>query len=318
MNQVLNILKENFSLNDENFKIVSKKTVKILVGENINRSQLIEKIKSHPGFTFEGKGSSSLGRLRYNDLILYVKPSHLQGNKSHGKANEDLFLDKISSHIKNNKLANIILIAALNVFIISNVVRIEDTSKTESTNYQKSDITLYNSEGKQFNISLKKDGGFRWESVRSRYKEIFNIFLDKARENKINNLILKEVEGFNGKYKMVNINNNKPYSKIIIDDFPESDIESIIFGEQTPKPIIVSKSFNENDFNTDESKLIINCSDIFIDVQQIKEKNLNPVMVFSHHIGKQYGIDFRALPRFGTIYGSRANVLHINYNELIK
>jgi hypothetical protein len=279
----------------------------------------MDKIKNYPGFTFEGKGSSSIGRLRYNnDLIVYIKPSDLQGGKSHGKENESLFFNKIHSFLIEKDTICVNLESRSTNLEYKEIVEIEDSSLENSTQYQKSDIILYNRKGEKIGISLKKDGNFRWESSKTRYKEVYNNFIKKAKNNEIPNLILQEIEGFSNKYKMINPRNSKPYSKIIIDDFPENDVHSIVFGSESPNPIIISRSFTDDDFNTEDNIIRIQCSEIYMNISDIEKHNLIPVMVFAHHAGKKHGIDFRAIPKYKTIYGHKANILHINYQSLMQ
>jgi len=321
--EAINILKEKYNLEDDNFVFQSGKTFKLLIPKSFkfSRQQLLNDIIELPDFEYEGEGSSSLGRIKYkNEITIYIKPLEIQGGLSHGKENEQIIIDKINEAIIENKGSIKIIFHGKNKNITyENVSVCVDSSKSGATGYDKSDLRLLNSSNDIIaNISIKKDGGFRWESSKKRYGMVFDAFIKKALKNEIQNLNFEPDPQLKGKYIMLNPNNNKPYSKVIINDFPHDEVENIIFGSENPRPIIVGKTFNNSDFKFNEGLLTITCTSIYTDFDEIEKANLLPIMLFARHSGKAYGVDFRAFPEnLAKGYGGKANVLELDYKDIM-
>jgi len=320
--ECVNILKQTFGLNDDDFIFSSSKTFKLLVSKELGmgRQQLLNKIIELPDFEFEGEGGSSIGRIKYkNQITIYLKPKEVQGDLSHGKENESIVIDNINNAIKEaGKPITVIFKSPTRTLTYDNVAECVDSSKTGAIGYAKSDVKLISSSNKTLaNVSIKKASSFRWESSKRRYKAVFDNFVTKAQSKHFPNLELVPDPQLKGKYLMMNTLNNKPYSKIIINNFPHDEMEDVVFGNEDPKPIIVGRNFTQSDFTNNKELIIIQASHIYIDIDEIIKDNKAPVMLFMKHSGKQYGIDFRALPKDLTKYGERANVLEINYDDIM-
>ena len=293
LEEAINLISRKFELDNSNFRFSSKKSFNI----------------------FEGKGSS-IGRLKYkNKVIIYIKPQELQGNLSYGKQNELILINTINSYSSSLNINFITSISSS--YSLNGVTRADNLSQKENQRYFKSDIQLLGNEGVLCNISLKKEGGFIWESIVKRYNPIYNKFIFKGLNGYIENLQFVEVEKFPGKYIMLNSINNKPYGRIIIRDFPFYEDENIIFGNEVPKPIIIEKTFSEKDFTYNNNTLDIQVKYLYKELNEIEEANKLPVLTFSRNMSKPYGIDFKCIPENKTHFTYKANVLELPYKVLM-
>ena len=298
-------------------KFNSKSSFSLLVNKDVSRKGLMKEITSLPGFSYEGKGSS-IGRIKYKEIIIYIKPKDKQGDLAPGKANENIFEKNILKYLENGHL-NINFQyksgETTEHYWVDDVTGIVNMSNTGSLQYNKSDFCLITK--KKFNISLKQGGDFIWESSVTRYKYIYDKFVFHFKNNFIEYLEPVENTELPGKYFMMNPRNNKPYSKVLIKGFPEYNDENIIFGNEIPKPIIIERTFSDSDFSYD-GNLTVTVDRIYKNVEDIELQGKLPVLAFSRNMSKPYGIDFKCIPEDKTKYTYKANVLEIPYEVLMK
>ena len=296
-------------------KFNSKNSFSLLT--NGNRKELMNEILQYPNFTYEGKGSS-IGRIRYKNLtIIHIKPKNKQGDMSPGKNNEVIFEKNIKKYLNTNLCFNYVCGDVKNHYFIDNVKNIINLSNTGSLHYDKSDFSLISDTSKT-NVSLKQGGDFIWESSVTRYKFIYDKFIFNFINGYIEQLTPIENSELPGKFYMINPINKKPYSRIIIKGFPEYNDENIIFGNEIPKPIIIEKTFSDSDFQYINGTLYVNVDMIYKTVEDIELQNKLPVLAFSRNMSKPFGIDFKCIPENKTKYTSKANILEIPYEVLMK
>ena len=104
----IEIIKNKFDLTDEAFK--DKGLNFHLLVPRPERQQYIDDIEKLDGFEYnpQPSGFSSMGYLTYGDVKIAVKPSGVQGKKSAGLENEDIFVTNVNKFLENGPL-NIII-----------------------------------------------------------------------------------------------------------------------------------------------------------------------------------------------------------------
>lgn len=304
LKEVVSILNKELCLDNSNYKFLSKKSFNILISKKYSREQLINYLSTKENFIFEGKGSS-IGRLLYKNIIIYIK---YKDSLSYGKDNELFLYNKLNNYKKPLNIQ-------FNDYFIENITEIKNSSNNNNHIYHKSDLQLLTNGKVICNISLKKENNYVWESIIKRYKYIYDKFIFKGTNNLIENLLF--VEKFPDKYLMINPNNNKPYGRIIIRDFPFYEDDNIIFGNEVPKPIIIENNFKHKDFKFENNILKIKVKNLYKDIEEIENHHKLPVLSFSRNMGKPYGIDFKCIPEYKTVFTDKANILEIPYKVLM-
>jgi hypothetical protein len=335
--QAKNILKKEFDLNDNNFVDMSSNSFKVLVSGN-ERMDFIQKVSDLDDFEHELKGSSSIGRLIYQPenakkpVIILVKPESAQGLGSAGKLNEYNFNKLINSAIEQNgKPITVILKSSKKTIKIPDVFKAKDSSTNGAKEFTKSDSQLLNQSGKVLaNISLKKLNAIRWESSKTRLIDGVNIF--KSFINKVGKIGTNDETGLfdnvvlyplnkEGKYKLYNPKTEKILSKVIITNIPDKVENEVIFGNDSPKTIVVKETFEGGykDYTFNDETLILHCHIIYTDLEDIKDTQDEPVFALSNHIGQSYGIEFRSFSK-GALYSDENNLkgssTEIDFNSL--
>jgi hypothetical protein len=306
------LLLRKLALSYKDIKFNSKSSFTVLTDKD--RKVIMDELTSLPHFVYEGKGSSSVGRLKYKDqVIIYFKPKNKQGDYSPGKLNEKIFENNVKRHL--NKPIDVVFKYDDEKYTLGSIKSITNSSHDDNHKYNKSDFILYNHRANT--ISLKQGGDFIWESSITRYKYVYDKFINAFTHNLIENLEAKTYDALNGKYIMWNPLNNKPYSRIFIKGFPDYNDDNIIFGNEVPKPIIIERTFKASDFVYSNSILTINVDKIYSTVADVEKAGKLPVLSFSRNISRPYGIDFKCIPENKTKYTYRANILEIPYGVLM-
>ncbi len=236
-----------------------------------------------------------------------------------GKSNEAMFINTLNDLIKQaGGSATIIIRSPEYTETFNNVDRVEDSSKMGAGKGEKSDaMFLSNSSNKPIaNISLKQDGGFRWASVASTYKDFINKFIQKGIDKQLPKLSLESNPDSPGKYLMFDPTTGTRVTKVIVPDFPMEDIESWVFGPETPKVIVVSRTWKESDFSLNEDTITVQASHIYKSLGDLETDGMDPVFYIAQHVGTSTGLDFRIVPsKMGNISD---NARRIFYNDVMK
>ena len=240
-----------------------------------------------------------------------------------GKSNEAMFINTLNNLIEQaGGSASIKLQSPEYTEIFDNITKVKDSSLAGASKGDKSDAQFISGQpgtdtGKVVgNISLKQDGGFRWASVTSTYKEFINKFIKKGVDKQLPKLSLEQNPDAPGKYLMFDPTTGTRVSKVIVPDFPMDDVEGWVFGPETPKVIVVSRTWSEGDFALNGTTITVKASHIYKDLEDLKEEGMDPVFYIAQHVGTSTGLDFRIVPsKMGNI---SANARRILYNDVIK
>jgi hypothetical protein len=237
-----------------------------------------------------------------------------------GKSNESTFLEVLTTLISQaDGEVTIILKSPEYTETFSGVTSVVDSSKSGAGKGDKSDAQFLSGETVTANISLKQDGGFRWASVASIYPDFIKIFQEKAISGKIPGLELKPNPEINGKYLMYNSDNGDRITKVIIPNFIQNDKEanSFIFGNESPKVMVVSRTWREDDFKLEGNTIRVNASNIYKNLEDVEKGSLMPVFTITQHRNKPIGLDYRIYPKNMAVIGPNAKGLELSYNNII-
>jgi hypothetical protein len=263
-------------------------------------------------------GSGS-GGMKKGEIEVIHKPASAQIGGGHGKENEEIFRGILNELIKQaGGTANVKITTGETTVEAKDITSAVDNSKTKAGEYYKPDADLMSGENIILGVSIKKDGGSRWESSQVRLKSIYDNFIQKASKGEITGLkLVQRPDAKEGKYFM-QTEDGRNYGKIVVDEFPDTFDNEFIFGKPEDFPIVVvERSFSPNDFNLKDNLITVKVSKIYKTLQDVKEAGKTPVVVFSHHINKPYGIEIRVFPESGVPKeGGRAVTMKIHYDEL--
>jgi len=322
----IDILKQNFDLEDDNFLEMTSTSYKVLMDNN-ERRDFLKKASELDDFEFELKGAS-VGRLKYQPegqskpIYIYAKPANVQGLGSAGKQNEANFIDNINNKIEQSGGSLDILITAPNSspLLTKNVTEVVDSSKTGAGKGDKSDAQFISNGKVVQNISLKQAEGFRWASIKSdsEFSPFIETFIKKALAGDIKGLKLKrntEVAG--EKYLMFN-DEGERVTIVIIDDFPEGFEERVVFGPETPKTVVVGGKFSkdDSDFILKDDVLEVKAAGIYRTLDDIEKTGQEPVFVIAQHAKMSYGLDFRIFPANKAKLGPKSRGIKLSYNDI--
>ena len=266
--------------------------------------------------SISGSGS---GGMRKGNIEVIHKPASAQAGGGHGKENEEIFRGILNELIKQaGGTANVKIYAGNTAVEAKDITSVVDNSKTKTGEYYKPDADLMSGENTVLGVSIEKVGEARWESSNTRLKDIYDNFIQKASKGEIPNMkLVQRPDAKEGKYFM-QTEDGRNYSKVIIDEFPDTYDNEFIFGKPESFPVIVvERSFSPNDFKLDNNTITVQVSKIYKTLEDVKEAGKTPVVVFSHHINKPYGIEIRVFPASGVPKeGGRATTMKIHYDEL--
>ena len=240
-----------------------------------------------------------------------------------GKSNEAKFIDTLNKLIEEaGGTATIKITSPEYTEVSNNVTYVRDSSKAGAGKGDKSDAQFLSGQpgsdtGKIVaNISLKQDGGFRWASVASVYKDFIQKFIQKASAKQLEKVSLEPNPDSPSKYLMFDPTTNTRVSKVIVPDFPMKDVENWVFGPETPKVIVVGRTWKESDFSLSGDTITVQASHIYKNIADLKTDEMDPVFYIAQHVGTSTGLDFRIVPsKMGNI---SANARELSYNEVMK
>jgi len=234
-----------------------------------------------------------------------------------GKSNEAMFIDTLNRLIEEaGGTATIKITSPEYTETFSGINQVVDSSKTGAGKGDKSDAQFISGNSVKANISLKQDGGFRWASVASVYKDFIQKFIQKASNKELEKVSLEPNPTSPNKYLMFDPTTNTRVSKVIVPDFPMKDVENWVFGPETPKVIVVSRTWKESDFSLNGDTITVQASHIYKDLADLETDKMDPVFYIAQHVGTSTGLDFRIVPsKMGNI---SANARELSYNEVMK
>ena len=105
----------------------------------------------------------------------------------------------------------------------------------------------------------------------------------------------------------------------------EKDIEylehiaEVIFGNESPKPIVIKEDFiGYNNYSFENGVLTMKCHIIYNDIKDILNTYDEPVFAFSNHINQAYGIEFRSFSKGLLMDGDKLKgaSTSIDFNDL--
>lgn len=286
---IINKIKDSLHLSDDNIKINSKSSFTILLPkeESMTRLQVMDFLITNLSLQFDhnsiGK-QSSIGRLIYNDIKIYIKYAHNQRENAAGKRNEFEFIHFIDQHKDNVKSVH--FLSSTHSIKIDNVTKCLDSSFTKSQQYSKSDIQLFSGNDLKCNISLKKVNAVRWESSKKRLQTIYSDFIQNHEKYGIT---FKPIYNSVNKFKMYKDDSLIP--RVILRNIDKNILESSVFGCEKIKPIIIKEDFDHKiDYDINDGVLTINCNTIYSEMEDIIGSDDEPYFTFIHDISKPNGI----------------------------
>ena len=267
----------------EDIIIKSSKQIRLLTKGN-ERKSTMDKLVSDLGYTYNPnfKGSS-LGAIIADDgTAIIVKPKEKQGGLSAGLDNEQALVDGINQYTEDGPI-NVTFKGQNKTLTYANVASAKSVG-TDTAGGKKADVQLLGEEGNVIaNISLKKANASMWESADKRYKDLVNKLSQKLISNPFPTIGLRKTEK-EGIYRLYNPKTNTDLSGIIITDLPNNENESIVFGTDKPKTIVIKQTFSPNDFSFSGSTLTIKSGVIFTDLSDIEGTEYEPILVLRHDV----------------------------------
>ena len=233
-----------------------------------------------------------------------------------GKKNEGDFLDNINMLIgENGGEATIVITSPEYTISYENITIAKDSSQEGASKGDKSDTQLLSGNDIRANISLKQDGGFRWASVATQYKDFISKLVNDAIDGKLTDLILKPNPDNPKKYLMYDPKTGNRVTKVIIPDFPKDDINNWVFGPEDPKVVVVSKTWDSNDFTLNDGVITAKASHIYKGLEDLEKERMDPVFAIMQHVGMSQGLDYRIIP--SKMANISSNARELSYNEIM-
>ena len=267
-----------------------------------------------------GNPSRSFSMLRFiagdlGEVNIVVSSSAVGGA---GIGNEQIVVDTLNSQIEAaGGRANITITSPERSRTYNNVTRVDKVGTTAGKG-MKADIQLLDGNNVLANISIKQDGGFRWESVNNDSTPVRANFIRRALEDPTFPIELKPIEGehtdLKPKYHMYRPDGRR-LTKVVIKGAPVGDNDKFAFGEDNPKTIIVGRTFKPEDFKANGNNITVDVSSLYTNMDEIPE-SLQPVFAVMQHVGQKYALDFRIIPKYTAKIS--ANGIEIDYKEVIK
>jgi hypothetical protein len=269
---------------DEDIVILSKNRIKLLVPVK-ERKNVIDDLVNKLKYTHDKniKGSSIGGVVAKDGTIIIPKPKEKQDGGSSGLGNEAFLANKINETIIKVEGPIDIIFKSSNKTVKYNKVDNAQEAGRETSGNKKSDLRLF-SNGKVIgNLSLKMENASMWESADKRYKELIGKLISNLKNKKYKNIGLSKTDK-EGIYRLYNPLTKSELSGIIINDLDKSDLNSIVFGTDDPKTIIVKETFDDGDFSLSGNTLVVNVYALLKDIKDVDGTDYEPVLVIRHDI----------------------------------
>lgn len=320
-------LMQALGIDQDSIKAATKNKIVLLV--DTPRAEVFSKLEDL-GFERDAtmSGSSGGGYRSPEGIEVIHKPASSAATGGAGVDNEHALTDAINSAIEQHGPITVVIKGPKNTLTYKGVKKAIHVGKEGEAKGWKGDAQLITADGEK-HISIKKDGGYRWESAITRYRPFYEMFMQKAYDGKLPKLELKPDPANPRVLQMMNPDNNKPYGRVYITGHPqlEADTYEMAFGPDNAD--IVQRTFTPSDFNFEGDTLTINASRVIASADGVAafEKKELPIIEFERNASKATktdgpfgrGIIMRTSPQ-GRVdaASSRANNLVLTYDQVMK
>ena len=316
------ILKDKFSLKDEDFKKISNTRYKILVPRS-ERFEYAQKIDVLDDFTFDPNATgSSMGAVLYKNASFVIKPSGAQGRASAGTENEDILENELKKYLEDGP-KNVVFVGSNKNYATKDIKDVVGVGY-DVAGGKKADVVLKGEV--DYPISIKKDNAGFWESSDSRYKDVVAKLTQKIKSGDFApQIVFKPFKDQLGNKKkginvMYNGETDTKISGVIVTNLPSKDEESIIFGSD--KAVVIYRTYSPKDFSLEGNTVKVEVSKIIEDLQDVEEFNLDPVLNIRHDSTRTATGGLRAtvhpenlLYKDGELTG---NKIELSYNDIMR
>lgn len=244
------------SLGYRDLKKMSSTKIAVLTSEN--RIDVLQKIKKGiKGSVYDETPSSesSVGRVKVGNISVLAKPAGKQGGASAGVGNEKALVDIINKACKKGPI-NVIFEGSNKNFVVNGCTKATQVGG-DTAGRKKADVMLYDSKGKTYPISIKKDDAETWESADSYFSKEAKEIIDKAIEAGLTKLVSQ------GSFYKIEPN--------IAVEATTKEKKDVVFGSDLQKNgAVVTKTFSSKSFTFNEDTLTVSCSNIITDMKDVK------------------------------------------------
>ena len=306
----------------EDIIIKSGKQIRLLTKGNERKSTMDKLLKDLEGSRYDMnfKGSS-LGAIIADDgTAVIVKPKERQGGLSAGLDNEQMLVDSINQYTQDGPIN--VIFRGENKSLVYNKVASAKSVGTDTAGGKKADVQLLDEGGSVIaNISLKKANAEMWESADRRYKQLMLKLSKKLLDSPFPNVALRETDK-KDIYRLYNPQTNTDLGGLVITHLPDNENESIIFGTDNPKTVVIKHTFTPDDFNFTRNTLNIKSGTIFSELSDIEGTKYEPILVIRHDVTRTATNGLRPIVynashayKDGKLAGGRTE---LTYDEAIK
>lgn len=307
---------------DEDIIIQNSKRIRLLTNNN-ERKQVMDKLISK-GYKFDPNFTgSSLGAVIAKDgTAVMVKPRDKQGAGSVGLDNEHFFINKINEFTQDGPI-NVIFKGNNKTLKYNNVSKALEVGR-DTKGGKKADVKLLDESGKVIsNISIKKNNAQIWESADRRYKNLTNILVKKLLNGDFKTVSLRKSTKTdkNNIYRLYNPKTDKDLGIIVIKDLPKEDNESIIFGTDVPKTVVIKQTFEDSNFNFINGVLTIKVNFIASSLNDIEGTEYEPILVYRHDVTRPNTYGLRPIVHYKSFsYKNdmiKSSQIELDYNDIV-
>jgi hypothetical protein len=269
---------------DENDIVIKSSKQIRLLSKGSERKTTIDKLlqdlpDSKLDINFKG---SSLGAIIANDgTAIIVKPKEKQGGRSAGLDNEESLVTSINEYTSEGPIE--VVFEGNNQSISFNNVTLAKQVGADTAGGKKSDVALYSNNSVVGNLSLKKSNASMWESADRRYKALVNSLVTKLLNNEFPNVGLRSTEK-EGIYRLFDPQTKTDISGVVINNLPDNENESIVFGTDEPKVQVIKHTFQPSDFSFNNGVLTIKAGTILSSLDDIEGTEYEPILVIRHDV----------------------------------
>jgi len=260
---------------------ISKNKIKLLVPAK-ERKNVIDTLVNKLKYTYDRdiKGSSIGGVVGKDGVIIIPKPAEKQGGGSAGLGNESFLANKINQTVEEVGPITVVFKSKGKTIKYNKVDAAEEAGR-DTAGGKKSDIRLL-SNGKVIgNLSLKQENASMWESADKRYKDLMIKLVNRLIKKPYANLGLAKSDK-KDIYRLYNPKTKEEYGGIIITGLDKGDVNSIVFGTDSPKTVVVKETFDEGDFSLSGKVLTVTVHDLLTDIKDIEGTKYEPILVIRH------------------------------------